>query len=1078
MTHCWRITRVCPVVLALFALAITQVKAANVFNVSFAVMWDPAPQPIAGVVPLMNALLYGPGYNLGTLTLTDGTVINLVPIYYNTECTAQAASLDSVDAFYNQGCVASVGPQCSAGAIQAGNLAAVLNTPFMPPVVSSAAGDASLSDKTLYPSFLRTIYSGVIETRGLLAYASSMGFREIGMMYSDEAYGQGFDAGMQEYAAAYNITVVSTVIVEPNENTDNATLDAGFDTILATGVKAFFLIGNPPTLVNTLLELAVARGIAGPAGTAKGYAFFVSQDFSEQEITPAIAATAVGAFFTNTILPFTSPTWLDLYNLATDEYGFMSTNTSTVAMFLADSMLTVLYGIRNVLMANETGSALDPIAVLTTGTALFDSMNGTVFLGATGNVSYNVDGDRQASESLLGIYNYQGDTSAVTVGSVDGAGVYAAYAEVPALWPGSTTVVPLPPITERLLANGETLVVAQGYLIALAIVIGLYTSYISLQVMEETQQAVRKKQTQFTGLTLAYSLLLSVGCVYPTMIVLAGSFTLSPPAPIAPIVTILQPTPLSLVYSPQFSVITVVPVLFLLFTAGIAIKLKDKRLRRVLTGTTVVSEISTSGSTQSLYRASVVSSATRTSSSSGEEKNVKGMMRGSVVKDVKLAEQEKDRVAEMSQTQLFVEIMKKALEWEFWACTVLMAGGIIFTRWMCFMSVIPVSAISPNPVYPNIVSALVTTGFTGFSVLWFVHAPASMERTLGSVTFTAAIVLEWTINLSLRTFTYQAGAWGGDNALRSAGETTSDSVYMYIVGIIIAAAIGGSVQLSYLKYTKASRSSMQLLCRKLTSLIETTNTKLRDKTSELKVARGTLGTAVRSAELLTRVCFSTVSRPYAVLFSAYGTTPTAWLGANRSTVFGSDDAISKQESLLESGLVNIKYEETDHMFSLQFRDLIRHPVGQAYLMRFMARFHREETLLFIMDVDVYRETLNPRVRALMAQEMADQYIGNDAFTQINISSVMASSIQAVLYARNGSGDVLKGKDGKQVRSKIDSCPATLFDNAQAEAFKMIEQENSEAFQKSDLYHTASVLIRSTQPSKKSSLEADVNEIYD
>ncbi|UPR02774.1 metabotropic glutamate receptor [Chloropicon primus] len=101
----------------------------------------------------------------------------------------------------SQPVVATVGATCSGASMSAQDLLKL----YKIPMVSYSATSPDLSDKTLYPYFLRTVPSDLAQGKGIATLAKHFGVKRVGVVASDGAYGIGLADQFRSQAAAESI---------------------------------------------------------------------------------------------------------------------------------------------------------------------------------------------------------------------------------------------------------------------------------------------------------------------------------------------------------------------------------------------------------------------------------------------------------------------------------------------------------------------------------------------------------------------------------------------------------------------------------------------------------------------------------------------------------------------------------------------------------------------------------------------------------------------------------------------------------------------------------------------------------
>lgn len=392
--------------------------------------------------------------------------------------------------------IALVGCSCSGESTIVSQMAGAMPVPV--PVISGSSTNPKLSDKAMYPFFARVIPSDSKQGAGLVALLRTLGgsapgggWRRVVLLATSDAYSEGIAAVVMERAADGDITVVkeplpyAMVYYEGDAPlVDYASLQKAARRIAATSplprVFLYTLFGwQSPLYISALrtagLFTADFTVLASESMADEGVFAFGTFDLLTERSSAwhdecvAAGNTEMAALFADgtywqTLISVTdgwlalSPRsrgprfesqrfqdfWMSLtadrlmeaaadQGFKLDEAGFKDMtvlSTDFYAPFAFDATTAVLLGIGQLLSA---GCPPEEVG----GQRLQDAILHATFEGLTGSVSFDANGDRLGSYSIL---NFRQGRVVVDIGSYSAATEELSLEEAPIFATGGTSV--------------------------------------------------------------------------------------------------------------------------------------------------------------------------------------------------------------------------------------------------------------------------------------------------------------------------------------------------------------------------------------------------------------------------------------------------------------------------------------------------------------------------------------------------------------------------------------------------------------------------------------------------------------
>jgi len=379
-------------------------------------------------------------------------------LFVNTP-TVMSELIPSVAALINSGIVGGCISTDSTTTILVENIL----SPYSIPLLSSAASSPMLSNKTLYPTFLRSIPPDDFQGIALLQLCLYYGWTEIGVIYSTDAYGIGTSQVVQQQADDLGINISTIASIDPTVNTNTDELR----TFAVVNPRIVFVLTGSFAINQLILDMMTV-GITPHAvigSDAVASALYTPAQFG---INPAslmgwIATTPSGGF---------GPSWelfkqevvatFPAYNGV--RLGYEQNPAVMAATF--DPVLMYADSISRLLHANQ-----DPRNLTTLLGQLF-RVNGTWL---TGELHLNANGDRLGAYDIISM----GNNAIGVAGRITYDGQLTLYNAI--VWPDGTTNVPLAvlPRNVQYLAWNS----AAGIVLVVLAIIGILVSVFMFGVM-------------------------------------------------------------------------------------------------------------------------------------------------------------------------------------------------------------------------------------------------------------------------------------------------------------------------------------------------------------------------------------------------------------------------------------------------------------------------------------------------------------------------------------------------------------------------------------------------------------------
>ncbi|KAJ3101579.1 hypothetical protein HDU97_001258 [Phlyctochytrium planicorne] len=254
------------------------------------------------------------------------------------------------------------------------------------------------SNKAQYRFFFRTVPSDKAQGLSLVRFVQSFGWNKVALITVNAAYGYGLSSAFLEYANAQNVTVLRNEAYNP----DDPNFRSQITSIRQTDARIVIIIGYDTDAVNVLRE-ARLQGLVGPkyvwiGVSAVGSLFdlvngkhkpFGFKGETRSKYTDQDRENIDGMIFSS-INEKGGQGWTSLNTKYQAKYGALP---SAYSYMYSDCLTSYAVGFKN--LVEKSGFGIGQILNRSTGVnaGVFTSLVG--FDGASGNVSYDANGDRK-----------------------------------------------------------------------------------------------------------------------------------------------------------------------------------------------------------------------------------------------------------------------------------------------------------------------------------------------------------------------------------------------------------------------------------------------------------------------------------------------------------------------------------------------------------------------------------------------------------------------------------------------------------------------------------------------------------
>eukprot|EP00960_Hanusia_phi_P042486 755523-Hanusia_phi.AAC.2 len=304
------------------------------------------------------------------------------------------------------------------------------------PVMSFGATSTLLSDKLTYPLFSRTNPLISLNAMALIGVCVRFEWKNIAVLCADTTYGNGFLSNIQEQGTTKNIHFIQVQKFVP-ENAQS--IAAAMNSLRRSGAKVFLYIGIGVVNLEDVLASAESEGLL-----QDGYAWVAGEIGVPSAVVQSMKRKELAQLLKGWIQIRVAPLYGEkrvLLETAFKTVDQAKVNNSVIGMQPAEfSMPVPDYAAFAYDAAWAT--ALGLAKTSKGGKELADAIRSTSFRGASGSVSFDQSGNRQASGITVTVENIQPFPANESVLISDVIGVWEAtqgFADVrhqTPLWPG------------------------------------------------------------------------------------------------------------------------------------------------------------------------------------------------------------------------------------------------------------------------------------------------------------------------------------------------------------------------------------------------------------------------------------------------------------------------------------------------------------------------------------------------------------------------------------------------------------------------------------------------------------------
>jgi ABC-type branched-subunit amino acid transport system substrate-binding protein/glyoxylase-like metal-dependent hydrolase (beta-lactamase superfamily II) len=331
-----------------------------------------------------------------------------------------------VESLMQKDVLAITGADCSGPAVEIANMAARYEVP----VISNGANASVLSSAQDFPWFVRVVTPSEAYEGYLIDVADHFGVKEIGYLYTTDAWGLGARRVITDYAKRRDIRIKKEFGFA--RDTAYEDIERKVEEIRDAGIRHVVMTGPTPDTVRVFQALH-RLDMNKPGNT-----FYAAEMISADE-SPEAVNGSLGYFAPMTMLEETAK--LGEFRQALETRLGREVDPDSKAFFYGalsyDHILAVAYAIKAI---KDGGDSVNRVRLMT-------HLREMEFEGATGNISL-VPGTNDRANMAVQIFNshgYKADgktVNFVSVGAVNPQTEELTMNQDAILWPGGTKIAP------------------------------------------------------------------------------------------------------------------------------------------------------------------------------------------------------------------------------------------------------------------------------------------------------------------------------------------------------------------------------------------------------------------------------------------------------------------------------------------------------------------------------------------------------------------------------------------------------------------------------------------------------------
>eukprot|EP01135_Chromosphaera_perkinsii_P005859 Nk52_evm8s369 gene=Nk52_evmTU8s369 len=277
-----------------------------------------------------------------------------------------------------------IGPTCS----KAGTIVGLVGSIFEVPILSYSATSPELSNKGIYQYFSRNVPSDQYQGRAMADIANHYGWKRFAIMNADDPYGRGVASVMVTYSLnKYNIS--SSNIMELIIGSDSASIANQIQFLQTENMNILFVVTSNSTEFTMILKEVNDLGLVGRGFQIVSSDGMVNNAFLLRAEYSAVRNSGLGmfgvAFKQNSSL--TESYITEWKKASATEYPSIYNDRSEIAVYGLSTYDSVISIARAIHSLNSKGKDL------TNGTANLEEVRKTNFLGTTGTIALDSNGD-------------------------------------------------------------------------------------------------------------------------------------------------------------------------------------------------------------------------------------------------------------------------------------------------------------------------------------------------------------------------------------------------------------------------------------------------------------------------------------------------------------------------------------------------------------------------------------------------------------------------------------------------------------------------------------------------------------
>eukprot|EP01083_Nonionella_stella_P268332 907050_1 len=351
------------------------------------------------------------------------------------------------------------------------------------------SGSASSTFLSEYPNFYRSIADDAMQSLSLIKFCKQMNWEKVGVVHMSSSYGNSMARALTQWGISLNVSIESFSFVE----NDAITIGDVAESMTSSDLYLFILVIYPSDWIILTQQLSDNEMIGYPYYYIGTDAVFFSGVFESYSILNTSFDGMVGTcpwsvedLSNSDDLSYSYPIneSIQQYNQIHSRYAEISSQNITMSRYAYDNVLTILHATNRYIQLH--GYEVDNISMFNRSTRFANILQSISFIGLTGNVSFDANGNRQ--NGLISYCNYAHNKIS-KIGYFDGEDVIMNADKI--AWPASFVLADTIPPRDRYEDASRSIQSLSSLKIALFILAGIVSLILLIYIVFKLVRACK-----------------------------------------------------------------------------------------------------------------------------------------------------------------------------------------------------------------------------------------------------------------------------------------------------------------------------------------------------------------------------------------------------------------------------------------------------------------------------------------------------------------------------------------------------------------------------------------------------------